>query len=70
MANLSGLIVKQPSADSNPLNMSSRDDRDLMPVFGQRRREFAQMLRRGDDIGIKRLVEQENFQAFTGLKPK
>jgi hypothetical protein len=70
MANLSGLSVKQPPADSNPLNTSSRDDSDLMPALGQHRRKLAQMLRRGDDIGIKRLVEQENFQAFAGLKPK
>jgi hypothetical protein len=31
-------------------------------LFGQRRRQIAQMLRRRDDVGIKRLVEQEDFQ--------
>jgi hypothetical protein len=46
------------------------DYRDLMSAFHQRRRKFAQMLRCRDDVGIKRLVEQEDFQAFTGLKRK
>src|ERR1035441_7999109 len=40
---------------------SSRDNADLMPAFGQRRRQFRQMLRRGDNVWIKRLVQKEYF---------
>jgi hypothetical protein len=40
----------------------SSDDGDLMPLLRQRRRQFAQMLRRRDHVGIKRLVEQKDVQ--------
>jgi hypothetical protein len=38
------------------------DDGDFMAFFRQRRRQVSKMLRRGNDVGIKRLIEQENFQ--------
>lgn len=38
-----------------------------MPAFRQRHGQVAQMLRGGNDIGIKRLVKQKNFQTSNGL---
>jgi len=46
------LIVGAPASDYS----------DLVATLNQRRSQFAEMLGGGYDVGVKRLVEQENLQ--------
>jgi hypothetical protein len=46
-----GIIISPPAAHH----------RDLVSALSQPRSHIAQVLRRRDDIGIKRLIEEENF---------
>src|ERR1035438_772519 len=43
------------------ISLPSRDHRDRMSPLHQFRRQLAQVLARSHDVGIKGLIEQENF---------
>jgi|ERR1700722_2961695 len=47
------------------IRVPSGDDGDLVSAFRQRRRQFAQMLRRGNNVRVKSLVEKKNLHVTT-----